>query len=44
MKGIGLFSSVAQEVGQIIVADVNKARVQELVAPDRKALQATWRG
>jgi len=40
MKGLGLFGSVVQEVGQIIVADVNKARVQELVAPDRKALQA----
>ncbi|HEX9241427.1 MAG TPA: isocitrate lyase ICL2 [Anaeromyxobacter sp.] len=40
MQAEGLFGSVVQEVGQIIVADVNKARVQELVAPDRKALQA----
>jgi isocitrate lyase len=40
MKAEGLFGSVVQEVGQIIVADVNKARVQELAAPDRKALQA----
>ena len=40
MKALGLFGSVAQEVGEIIVADVNKARVQELVAADRKALQA----
>jgi isocitrate lyase len=36
----GIFASVAQEVGKIIVADVNKLRVKELVAPDRKALQA----
>jgi isocitrate lyase len=40
MKAEGLFGSVVQEVGEIIVADVNKARVQELAAPDRKALQA----
>jgi isocitrate lyase len=40
MKAEGLFGSVVQEVGEIIVADVNKARVEELVAPDRKALQA----
>jgi isocitrate lyase len=40
MKAEGIFASVAQEVGKIIVADVNKLRVKELVAPDRKALQA----
>jgi isocitrate lyase len=40
MRAEGLFGSVVQEVGQIIVADVNKARVKELIAPDRKALQA----
>ncbi|HET7754918.1 MAG TPA: isocitrate lyase ICL2 [Anaeromyxobacteraceae bacterium] len=40
MKALGLFSTVAQEVGKIIVADVDKARVKELVAPDRAALQA----
>ncbi len=40
MKSEGLFNSVVQEIGEIIVADVNKARVQELVAPDKKALQA----
>src|SRR6516165_1247753 len=40
MRSEGLFGSVVQEVGEIIVADVNKARVQELVAPDRKALRA----
>ncbi len=40
MKKLGLFGAVALEVGEIIVADVDQARVQELVAPDRKALQA----
>jgi isocitrate lyase len=39
MRTEGLFNSVVQEVGEIIVADVNKARVRELAAPDRKALQ-----
>ncbi|GEJ55457.1 isocitrate lyase ICL2 [Anaeromyxobacter diazotrophicus] len=40
MKALGLFGTVTQEVGEIIVADVQKARVKELVAPDRKALAA----
>lgn len=40
MKAEGLFGSVVQEIGEIIVADVNKARVRELAAPDKKALQA----
>jgi isocitrate lyase len=40
MKALGLFGSVAQEVGAIIVADVNKARVKELLAADGAALQA----
>jgi isocitrate lyase len=40
MKAEGLFNSVVQEIGEIIVGDVNKARVRELAAPDRKALQA----
>jgi isocitrate lyase len=40
MKAEGLFNSVVQEIGEIIVADVNKARVRELAAPDKKALQA----
>ena len=39
MQGLGLFSSVAQEVGKIIVADVNKQRVKELVGHDRQALR-----
>ncbi|BDG10105.1 isocitrate lyase/phosphoenolpyruvate mutase family protein [Anaeromyxobacter paludicola] len=40
MRAEGLFRSVAQEVGEIIVADVDRARVKELVGPDRAALQA----
>ena len=40
MKSHGIFSDVHQEVGEIIVADVNQPRIDELLAPDRKAL---WR-
>ena len=38
MKSHGLFSEVNTEVGQIIVADVNQSRIDELLAPDRVAL------
>ncbi len=38
MKERGLFSSVNDEVGQIIVADVNKDRVKALLEADKKAL------
>jgi len=38
MKSHGLFSEVNTEVGQIIVAEVNHARIEELLAPDRAAL------
>jgi isocitrate lyase len=38
MKSHGIFSDVYQEVGEIIVADVNQARIEELLAPDREAL------
>ncbi len=44
MSKLGLFAAVALEVGEIIVADVDQARVAELVAPDRKALQALIAG
>ncbi|HZZ84069.1 MAG TPA: isocitrate lyase ICL2 [Anaeromyxobacteraceae bacterium] len=44
MKAERLFSSVVQEVGEIIVADVDKARVKELCAPDRAALEALIAG
>jgi isocitrate lyase len=38
MKAHGLFSEVTTEVGQIIVAEVNRPRIEELLAPDREAL------
>ena len=38
MKSHGIFSDVYQEVGEIIVADVNHPRIEELLAPDRAAL------
>ena len=38
MKSHGIFSEVSTEVGQIIVADVNHARIDELLAPDRVML------
>lgn len=39
MKSHGIFSEVYQEVGEIIVADVNKPRIEELLNPDRVALK-----
>ncbi|MHA7653599.1 isocitrate lyase ICL2 [Mycobacterium sp. ML4] len=39
MKSHGIFSEVYQEVGEIIVADVNKPRIEELLNPDRTALR-----
>jgi isocitrate lyase len=39
MKSHGIFSDVHQEVGEIIVADVNHPRIAELLAPDREALK-----
>ena len=39
MKSHGIFSNVYQEVGEIIVADVNQPRIDELLAPDREALK-----
>ncbi|GFG72827.1 isocitrate lyase ICL2 [Mycobacterium botniense] len=38
MKSHGIFRDVHQEVGEIIVADVNHPRITELLAPDRVAL------
>lgn len=39
MKSHGIFSEVHQDVGEIIVADVNRERIEELLAPDREALR-----
>ena len=40
MQKRGIFSAVNDEVGQIIVAEIDKARVAELAETDRKALTA----
>jgi isocitrate lyase len=40
MAELGIYRSVATEVGEIIVADVNPERIAELLAPDRTALEA----
>lgn len=40
MKARGLYSAVNNEVGELIVADVNKERVAKLVEADRVALKA----
>ncbi len=39
MKAHGLFSDVHEEVGHIIVAEVDAERVQTLLAPDRAQLE-----
>jgi isocitrate lyase len=38
MKKHGIFSNVYQEVGEIIVADVNQSRIDELLSSDGVAL------
>jgi isocitrate lyase len=38
MKQRGIFSAVTEEVGKIIVGDVNKERIKEVLDPDRVAL------
>ncbi len=40
MKARGIFGAVDDEVGEIIVAEVDRARVQQLAAPDHAALEA----
>ena len=39
MRDQGLFTEVAQEVGQIIVADINHATIEDLLDPGRDALR-----
>ncbi|NJK89247.1 MAG: isocitrate lyase family protein [Myxococcales bacterium] len=43
MMSHGIFTNVADEIGQIIVADVNHEMVKELLNPDRKSLEALIR-
>jgi isocitrate lyase len=38
MKSHGIFTNVHQDVGEIVVADVNQPRIDELLAPDHEAL------
>ena len=38
MKSHGIFSNVHEDVGEIVVADVNQPRIDELLNPDREAL------
>jgi isocitrate lyase len=44
MKAHGIFSAVTEEVGEIIVADVDKDKMKQLLEPDRAALRALIRG
>ncbi|BBZ44011.1 isocitrate lyase ICL2 [Mycobacterium parmense] len=39
MKSHGIFREVNQEVGEIIVAEVDRPRIEELLKPDRVALR-----
>ncbi|MDT5192185.1 MAG: isocitrate lyase, partial [Mycobacterium sp.] len=39
MKSHGIFRDVQKDVGEIIVAEVTQPRIDELLAPDRAALQ-----
>ncbi|EPQ76600.1 isocitrate lyase ICL2 [Mycobacterium marinum] len=39
MKSHGIFSEVNQDVGEIIVAEVNRPRIEELLTADRVALR-----
>ncbi|WP_319452228.1 MULTISPECIES: isocitrate lyase ICL2 [unclassified Mycobacterium] len=39
MKSHGIFRDVQKDVGEIIVAEVNQPRIDELLAPDHVALQ-----
>ena len=38
MMAHGIFKTVNQEVGQIIVAEINAKRVSKLLAPNREEL------
>jgi isocitrate lyase len=40
MKAHGIFNTANMEIGEIIVADVNRARVKELAGSDTTALDA----
>jgi isocitrate lyase len=39
MQALGVYAATTTEIGEIIVAEVNRDRVGELLAPDRAALR-----
>jgi isocitrate lyase len=39
MKDLGIFTAVKDEIGQVIVATIDRDQVKELVAPDNGALE-----
>ncbi len=39
MQAIGIYAGTTTEIGEVIVAEVDRARVAELLAPDRSALR-----
>ncbi len=39
MQELGIFREVNTEVGEVIVAEVSRERIAELVAPDQAALR-----
>jgi isocitrate lyase len=43
MRDLGIFTDVRTEIGQVIVADVDRERVAELVRPDSPKLTALIR-
>jgi len=43
MQAHGIFSTVSSEIGDIIVADINAERIEQLLEPDREALLALIR-
>jgi isocitrate lyase len=40
MRGMGIYSGVSTEIGDVITATVNPERVKELLAPDQAALKS----
>ena len=40
MKDRGIFNTVHEEVGQIIVAEINSDRIKDLVDPESDALRS----
>jgi hypothetical protein len=43
MRELGIFADVQAEIGQVIVGQVDRSRIAELVADDRTAVEALIR-